>query len=356
MTLDNQNIYKSLDPKEVRKSIELLPDQIRHILEVSPLIKIPKNYSSCNKIVISGMGGSNLGAYILRSVLSDQIKIPIIINPGYIVPKYVDKNTLYLISSYSGTTEEPLSTYKEAKKRGAKILGITAKAKKNKLEKLMYRENIPGLIFEDRFNPSNQPRIALGYSIFGMMVLLAKSGALTILTKDIKKIIDFLEIETRRLRTDVKSVKNIAKNIAWELKEKIPVMISAEHLVGNLHAMRNQINENAKTYSDYLELPDLNHHALEGLQNPKITKNLKFLLFSSKLFHPRIQKRLKLTEAVVKKNNVPTFTHELKGDTKLTQSFELLQLGTWISYYLGVIYKVDPIKIPWVDWFKEQLK
>lgn len=356
MILDNQNIYKKLDPKEVNKSIELLGDQVRHVLEISPIIKIPKSFTKCHRVVISGMGGSNLGGHILRSALSDQAKIPIIINPGYIVPNYVDKNTLYLISSYSGTTEEPLSTYKEAKKRGAKIIGITSKGKKNKLEKLMMREDLPGLIFEDRFNPSNQPRIALGYSIFGMMVLLAKSAVLTIKTKEIKDIIDFLEIETRRLRTDVSSKTNKAKQIAWELRGKIPVLVSAEHLIGNLHAMRNQINENAKTYSDYLELPDLNHHALEGLQNPKTVEKLKYLFFSSKLFHPRIQKRLKLTETVVKKNKVSALTHELKGKTKLAQSFELLQLGTWISYYLGEIYKVDPIEIPWVDWFKKQLK
>ena len=85
-------------------------------------------------------------------------------------------------------------------------------------------------------------------------------------------------------------------------------------------------------------------------------KNLTFLFFDSKLYHPRVQKRAELTKQVIKKNGISIISHELKGQTKLAQAFEVLQLGSWVSYYLGLLNGVDPVKIPWVDWFKKRIK
>ena len=80
------------------------------------------------------------------------------------------------------------------------------------------------------------------------------------------------------------------------------------------------------------------------------------MFFDSKLYSPRLQKRAQLTKRVVAKNKIPVFSFSLKGETKVAQAFELLQLGSWISFYLGMLNDVDPVKIPWVDWFKKQLK
>jgi len=125
MALDDLKLYKKLDTGRVAESLEFLPDQVRQVLDDARLIKIPREYSNIKNITINGMGGSNLGARIIKAVYSDKIKVPISITPGYRIPAHVNKDTLYIMSSYSGTTEEPLSVYKEVKKRGAKIRTIT---------------------------------------------------------------------------------------------------------------------------------------------------------------------------------------------------------------------------------------
>ena len=357
MNINDKKSFEKLDKHGVAKSIELLPDQIRQVLDDSRLIKIPKEYGKITQIVVSGMGGSTLGAYITRSAFGDKIKVPISILSGYKLPAYVDENTLFVLSSYSGNTEEPLSTYKEAKKRKAKIIAITADMPKNKLKKIMLKDNIPGYIFKPELNPSGQPRLGIGYMIFGLSVMLAKAGLFKISVKEIKNIISDLEINSRKIRPNIKSDLNKAKKIALEMYNKTPILVGAEHLAGNLHALRNQINENAKLFASYLELPDLNHYSMEGLINPDSNKKtLHFLFFDSKLYHKRVQKRSELTKQVIKKNNIKISVCELTGKTKAYQAFELLQIGSWISYYLGILYGVDPVKIPWVDWFKEQLR
>ncbi|MDO8592671.1 MAG: SIS domain-containing protein [bacterium] len=362
--LDNKNLYKKLDTDRVAESIAALPDQLRQVLNDSQAIKIPKGYSQVNQIVINGMGGSNLGAHIIKAVFCEELKAPLTITPGYCVPASVDKNTLYVISSYSGNTEEPLSTYEEVKKRGAKILGITMQDTRcpdghrvSKLADLMEKNNLPGYRFKVEHNPSTQPRLGVGYTNFGTVILLAKAGLLKIDVQEMEKIINRLEANGEKLKLSEPIKNNRAKQLAAKLYNKIPVIVAAEHLEGNLQIMRNQFNETSKNFASYLILPDLNHYAMEGLSYPKSNnKNLAFFFIDSALYHPRAQRRAVLTKQVVKKNNITVLDYQAVGQTKLEQALEILQLGSWLTYYLGMLNNVNPVKIPWVDWFKQELE
>lgn len=355
--LDSQNLYKKLDTDRVAESIAALPNQLRQVLSDSRAIKIPQDYGRVNQIVINGMGGSNLGAHLVRAVFCQELKMPLTITPGYSVPASVDKNTLYLISSYSGNTEEPLTVYAEVKKRGAKILGITEQSQNNKLAGLMKKNNITGYIFKVKHNPSGQPRLGVGYTNFGTAALLAKAGLIKINELEMKKIISGLEISARKLQPGEPLKTNLAKQLAAKLYGRIPVIAAAEHLQGNLQIMRNQFNETSKNFACYLVLPDLNHYAMEGLSYPAgNSKNLTFLFIDSLLYHPRVQKRAQLTKQVIKKNKINVLEYAAAGQTKLEQALEILQLGEWITYYLALLNNVNPVKIPWVDWFKKELK
>ncbi|MDD5071583.1 MAG: SIS domain-containing protein [Patescibacteria group bacterium] len=347
---------KESEIKGVIESIQFLPDQVRQVLTDARLIKMPASCDKINEVVVNGMGGSNLGAGIVKAVFSDHLKAPLSIVPGYRVPAHVGKNTLYIISSYSGGTEEPLSVYKEVKKRGAKIAAITSRGG-GKLEKLMIKDNIPGYIFKPEFNPSNQPRLGIGYMIFGTAVILAKAGLFKIKVKEIEDLIADLEIWDRKLRPAIANKNNQAKKIAEALFGRQPVLVGAEFLIGNLRAWRNQFCENSKNFASYLTLPELNHYALESLANPKSNrKNLIFLFLDSKLYHPRVQTRSRLTKQVVKRSKIKIVSHALTGKTELVQAFEVLQLSAWVSFYLAMLNKVNPAEINWVDWFKKQLK
>lgn len=353
--LDNLNQIKRTDKSHIYKSIETLPDQIRQVLGEAHLIKVPYEYSKVDQVVVNGMGGSNLGVGIIKSVWSGEIKVPITILSGYEVPANVDNNTLYVISSYSGNTEEPLSVYRELKKRKAKIIAITARGR-GKLERLMIKDNIPGYIFKPEHNPSHSPRLGLGYSIFGTAVLLAKAGLFKIKIGEIKDIIASLEIWDREQRIEVNAKNNMAKKLAMAFYNKIPIAVGAEFLLGNLRVLRNQLNESGKNFASYLVVPELNHYAMEGLAYPVSNRqNLLFFFIDSALYHPRVKRRIALTKTVVKKNKIKYIEIKLSSKNKLAQFFELLQLGTWASYYLGILNKSDPATNPWVDWFKNKL-
>lgn len=357
MNLDDTKKIKQLDKDKVGDSIEALSGQIEQVQKDADLVKIGENYQNVNKIVVHGMGGSNLGARIIESLFSDRLKVSLEVNPGYNVPSYVDENTLYLLSSYSGTTEEVLSVYDEVRKRGSKILGITAHHEKNKLEEMMINDNIPGFIFKPINNPSEQPRMGVGYSIFGMIALFKKAELLDITDEEINNVVYRLQENNSNLNPEVEIKNNRAKQIAKEMQGKVPVLIGAEHLIGNLHTLRNQFCENSKNYANYFTLPELNHYLLESLTHPKSNKkNLVFWFFDSKDYHDRVKRRSELTKEVVKKNKIKVLDYEVQARSKLSQCAEVLQLGSWVTYYLAMLNNINPSLIPWVDWFKEELK
>jgi len=167
MNLDNLKQIKKLDSSDVVKSIELIPYQIEQVLKDSSKFKLPKKKKIINQIVIVGMGASNLGPEIIKSLFIDQIKIPISIYHGYQIPASVNKNTLFILSSYSGNTNETLNAYKKAKEKKAEAIILTSGGKLGQTKSF-------GYIFNNKNNPSNVPRIGIGYSISGIMVLLSK--------------------------------------------------------------------------------------------------------------------------------------------------------------------------------------
>lgn len=355
--LDNQKTYKKLDRGQVALSIGLLGDQIEDVVSEMRRVRLPQAFKKVNKIVVAGMGGSNLGYRIIRAVFKEELKVPIMIEAGYLVPGFVDKNTLYILSSYSGNTEEPISTYKEAKKRGAKIIVVTSDDKKSKLFKLAKKDKIPGYIFGPDKNPSREPRLGLGYSIFGSIALFTKAGLLKFNEGEAKDLIRFLRRNNNRLKVEVAFSQNMAKKIASKLAGRQVVLIGSELLLGNLHTSRNEFCECSKNFSSYLELPDMNHFALESLAHPASNKsNLMLFFLDSDLYHPRTQARARLTKQVVSKSKVKYVNYKLKGKTKLIQSFESLQISMWIAYYLAMLNNEDPSYIPWVEWFKEKIK
>lgn len=77
---------------------------------------------------------------------------------------------------------------------------------------------------------------------------------------------------------------------------------------GPIHVVNNQLNENAKNISFDFQIPELNHHLMEGLKHPESnSKDILFVFAFSKHYSDRVQKRFELTKQVVEKNGIKTF-------------------------------------------------
>ncbi len=75
--LDKLDLFEKLDVSKMRDSISDLSKQVGHAWQDTRKINVPEDYDKINKIVVSGMGGSALGADITRHVFSTQLKHPL---------------------------------------------------------------------------------------------------------------------------------------------------------------------------------------------------------------------------------------------------------------------------------------
>lgn len=336
--------FEGLDPKNVYGSTGMLADQCSYIWELVKTIEFPDKYSSLENITLCGMGGSRYGAYIAQNLYREELKVPFLEYGDYHLPAYVGEKSLFILSSYSGGTEEPLSSAEEAIKKGYPVVGLTSGGKALELSKL---NNFPSIVFDPKDNPSGQPRLGTGYMVFGVIALLTKLGYLQVSDEDVKNAIS-------ELRSNKDAIQSAAKEVAQKLFGSIPVCFAAEFLCGNVQIMRNQFNETAKSFAAFSLLPELNHHLMEGLKNPA-DKKLCILFIESDLCSDKLQKRVAITKDVVAKNNIPQINYKAQGSSKLSQMLNVLSFGGYVSLYLAFLYNQDPGVIPWVDYFKTQM-
>lgn len=352
--LDDKAKISQLDSKSMLGSIQLLGKQIEEVLAEAKKVKVPANYKKVNNLVFLGMGGSALGAHIIKSVFVDELKVPVEIVNGYDTPGFVNEKSLIIASSYSGSTEEIVSAVVDAKKKKAKIMVICSGGK---LADWAKQNKISALIFSTNNNPCGSPRMGLGYSIFGQVILLASAGLLKLSTAEIKNVLQTIAKYNTAFGVNNLEAKNQAKQLATSLFGKSVWYFGSEHLAGNAHIAANQMNENAKRFGGYFIIPEMNHHLMEGMPYPESNQNsIKFLLLESDLYDKRIQKRYEITKQVLQNKKIPFVAYKCQETKKLLQACEVLVLGSYIGFYSAMLQGIDPTAIPLVDFFKAQLK
>ena len=353
MNLDDLTAQKKLDSQNLYSSVVALKDQCQHAWDECQGVELPESYRQVNQVLFTGMGGSGLGARIIDAVYGGQVKLPLVRLNEYHLPRWADARTLVICSSFSGTTEETVTNAQEAEGSGCPWLAI---ASGGGLLELAKKFNRPYYQINPLYNPSKQPRMAVGYLAISQLVLTAKLGLFKFTPADLTQILQAIDLVLVKNDRKIPLAKNPAKSLALKLKDRGVIFVAARHLMGSAHTMKNQMNENAKNFSALFDLPELNHHLMEGLAHPVSNANdLFFVLINSSLYEERIRQRLAITEEVIKKNGVESFTLETEGKSAIAQAFSVIQFGSFVNFYLSMLYDLDPAPIPWVDYFKVKL-
>ncbi|MFN7170073.1 MAG: SIS domain-containing protein, partial [Candidatus Omnitrophota bacterium] len=210
-------LIKRFDSLNMLTLLKNFPNQCKDSFLQVKEIEIPSTYCQFKQIVFSGMGGSAMGGEIIRSGYLYKINLPIFVIRNYMLPDFVNGETLFFACSYSGNTEETIASYQEAKQRKAKIIVISSGGI---LRELAEKDKFPFIEIPSGY----PPRQALGYFVFTPLNILEKMKVISDLERELQETILVLE----KLRDDNFSPEVKKKNVAWELalllRNKFPVI------------------------------------------------------------------------------------------------------------------------------------
>jgi glucose/mannose-6-phosphate isomerase len=291
-------------------------------------------------IVITGLGGSGIGGTIISELVSDSCTVPIIINKDYFLPAFVNENTLLIVSSYSGNTEETLSAMQQAISKKAQIACITSGGKVLELAKQHQFDfiEIPG---------GNPPRSCIGYSLVQLIkVLVAKDFADKKLFTDLEKAIALLDKENAAIKIE-------SQKVAEKLLNKITVIYSLGTCEGAVVRFRQQINENSKMLCWHHVFPEMNHNELVGWTEKN--DDLVVVTFHTSFDYNRTKKRYEVCKPIFEKYSSGVIDITAKGESKLEQFLYLINIGDWISCDIADLRGIDPVEVNVINHLKGEL-
>jgi glucose/mannose-6-phosphate isomerase len=338
---------RAADPGNMLDRIKDLPKQVRDAWKIASTSQLPPAHGDVRNITVAGMGGSAIGGDLAAALLAGELKVPMSVHRDYGLPAYVGRDSLVIVSSYSGNTEETLTSFEEAQRRGARVLVLSTGGK---ISELARAAKYPVISFA---YPA-QPRAALGYSLGLVLGSLTRLGFVRDLSDDIDAALADLARLEERVHEGART--NDAKKLAVELHGRIIFAYGGGVLGVMARRVKGQWNENAKNWAAFDVLPELNHNAVVGFPFPDAAREaLTVLLLRSDRDNPRHKLRFDVTRELLDRVSVPHKTLQFSGASMLSEVLQLTLFTDYVSFYVALLNGADPSPVKSIDYLKERL-
>lgn len=348
ISLDDVDTLYKLDKSHAILNVLSYPEACLQAYTLEPNI-LPEEEISPRTIVIAGMGGSGISGDIIATWLQNRVEIPIISVKDYILPNYVDKNTLVILVSYSGNTEEVLSIFSQALERKTQILAVTSNGK---LEEYCQKAKVPFI----RIPGGYQPREAIIYLTIPIASLFEKLGIVGDLSSEIESTAKILRQVREQIEPEVLLEENPAKNIAAQILNTIPIVYGSGIQSPIAYRIKCQLNENSKVHAFYGTIPEMNHNEIMGWNY--VEPSMFSVIF---LRHHGERKEIGMRIEIIKNlllegNAAKVLEIWAKGEGILEKMFSTMFIGDMATLYLAFLRGVDPSKIEFIEKLKKELE
>ena len=270
-------------------------------------------------IIICGVGGSALAGETIKALIPElNIPVPIVIWKNYDLPYHFFRNPLLIFVSFSGDTEETISSFIKAKKYKLRAVITTG----GKLKKLAQKDKVPLIIIpkEGLF-----PRQAVGYMLFAELKILKNF---------------FPQIKILNIKLDVYQSKTEGQKLARKINRKIPLIYSSKQNYSLAHYWKVNFNETVSIPAFCHFLPELSHNEIAGFSQKEVNKNFFVIFLMDPSDFDQIKKKATITQKFLKKKGVGSII--IKGkDSRIKNVLSSFILSNWTSYWLAKINKIN---------------
>lgn len=325
----------------MKRMIENFPNQLKEALEIGEKAIINKGNYDIQNVVILGMGGSALAGDFVRDFVSKEAKVPVIVSKGYLAPGFIGKNSLVIITSYSGNTEETLRAYEGIQDSEAKIVCITSGGK---LQEIAKDNNYDLIVLP---NENSSARACLGYSIVEQLYVMVKFGLIKEhYIKSVRTAIDIIKF-------NMDEIQILANKIAKKIHTKTTIVYTTTAYQSVALRLKQQINENDKMHSWVGIVPEMNHNELAAWNNEK--KETAVVYFRPKVEIDRNTLRIDINKKIISPYCDTIIDIFAKGKTQVEQALYFVHVGDWISYYIAQLNNIDSTDVKAIKYLKTEL-
>jgi glucose/mannose-6-phosphate isomerase len=348
-TLDDVAGLARRDPGGMLGHIGDWATQFRAGWSLTRKMSLPEAHRKAPAVAVLGMGGSAICGDLVRALFSDRLTVPIVSVRDYELPAWVDRNAFVVAVSHSGTTEETVSALSAALTRLANVAVITTGGA---LGDVAARVELPLLKYPDR----TPPRAALGYTLPMLAGLLERAGMLALSEHEIDAAVEAIADVVRDCGPERSTEGNPAKQLAWALLDRLPVIEAAGFLSAVAYRWKTQLNENGKSFAATEELPEATHNAVVGYDHPDVLHDHTYLIFlASSSDHPRNSLRASLSSELLASVGISYQVVPVGGEGRLAQACAAIVLGDYVSTYLALLYGVDPVPVDAIGHVKRRM-
>ena len=348
ITLDDPAILRKIDPEGMLGHVAELPRQLAIARRVAAPVVLSERHRDVDNVIVLGMGGSAIGADLVVAVAGDRLRVPLVTHRDYDLPAWVGPRTLVIAASHSGETAETLAATRLALARNAPIAVITTGGS---VGALADEHRLPLYRYEAKL----QPRAAVGYG-FGLLHELLVAAGLVANPDPWDTAVATLDAILERNAVSVRTDDNAAKQLAWSLFGRIPILYGHGPMAAVAHRWKTQLNENAKAWASYEPMPEANHNAIEGSLNPRELGDALYVLELRDPSEPEaIATRYRVVDELLGERATPRSTVWAEGDTPLARVLGSVAFGDLVTVYLAILYQTDPTPVTLLAMLKERL-
>ncbi|MFB3739304.1 MAG: bifunctional phosphoglucose/phosphomannose isomerase, partial [Candidatus Velamenicoccus archaeovorus] len=299
-------------------------------------------------VAFCGMGGSAVAGDVLAALAWDRLRVPVVVVRADRLPEHCGPDTLVLASSYSGDTAETLSCFEDALRRGCRVAVLTSGGR---LAERARREGLPLVAVPGGF----MPRAAFGFLALGVLGLLEGMGLGLGVGEGLDGAVERLDTLVATLVPTVPSSVNPAKRLAAAIGHRIPVVWGAGG-IGAVAAARwkTQMNENAKVPAWSAELPELDHNEVVGWSEAEGTR-FSVIALRHEGEPPDVAARFPLSMQIARDAGAQVEEVWASDGSPLDRLLSLVQIGDFVSVYLGIARGFDPTPIDAIARLKQAL-
>lgn len=344
--LDDINVLKQHDSLKDLEFASFECEQVKFEIAIN---NGDHDNRSITNIILVGMGGSALAGALAKSWLRPELKVPFEVVKTYGLPASVDQNTLVIVSSYSGNTEESVDFYRKAREKGAQIAIIASGGE-------LLSQADENQIVNVALPTGHQPRMVMVATLRAIIAVLEHfnimpSGKLD----EIASSYDWIKSECNKWGGDVSVVDNYAKQLALQAVGKTAVFFSGTFAYPAAYKWKTCFNETAKNLSFLCEFPEFNHNEMLGWTSHPVEKPFAIFDIISNLEHPQILKRIDISDRLLSGKRPKAITINLAGDSAFKQLLWGCILADFVSIYLAVLNGIDPMEVRLIESLKMDL-